>query len=77
MRATFDNMERLVFESPFELSIQDAFTALGTDAGTIISFATQLRTVINTYAAEADKVQHHTPPGVTVTINPDGTVTVT
>jgi hypothetical protein len=76
-RSAFLNIDRLVWQNPWGLTPQQAFDALGTRAGSLVTYQTRLATFINQNTpGTANDVATIKPAGVTITVNGDGTVTL-
>lgn len=75
-RGVFLNCDRYIWSNPHGLTPQEAFTSLNARAANCLAVVTKLAQLLNTYAPDRWKVASSKPPGVTLTSNPDGTVTV-
>ena len=64
----------LIYKNPHKLTVQQAFTALGTDAGTAHNLFLAISQILNSAVANSAPA---IPAGLTITVNQDGTVTVT
>ena len=76
MRAAFISTDKLIWENPFGLTPQDVFTSLGRRGESVVNHLTALRQAVNATAPVGSGVASSKPGGVTVTLNPDGTVTL-
>jgi hypothetical protein len=75
LKNSFDNAQRLVWQNG-SLSPQEVFDALGTDAGELVALSAALAAFINSVAPENKQVASLKPADVTLTVNEDGTVTL-
>lgn len=76
--SAYNNVDNLVWNNPYGLTAQQVFDGLGTNAGTLVDASNALKTCINraTWPA-AKQVTSSKPANCTVTVNGNGTVTLT
>lgn len=75
MKAAVANCQMLVFRNPFGLAPQAVLDGLGADAASLFTYAADIVTLLNKAGVDAP-ITSVVPEGVTVTINPNETVTL-
>lgn len=76
LRAAFDNGQMLVWENPYGLTPQEVFTALGENAGAMVAVSNATIAYINALAPEEKHIASKKPAETVLTVNEDGTVTL-
>lgn len=75
MRSALENTEMLIWRNPFGLEPQAVFDLLGTNAGPLLALKAAVLPLLDA-AFPGEVVDRLKPDGVTLTVNDDGTVTV-
>jgi hypothetical protein len=76
MRSGYVNADTVVWNNPYGLTPAEVFAAMGTKGGSLVSFLTQVKNTVNAVAPASHDVESSKPAEVNVTINGDGTVTL-
>ncbi len=76
MRASYINADDVVWNNPYGLTPAEVFAAMGAMGGSLVSFLTQVKNAVNAAAPASHDVTSSKPAEVVVTINGDGTVTL-
>lgn len=75
IRASLENVERMIWANPFGLSPQEVFDILGTRAGPLLALkATLLPILVASFPGQA--IGRLKPDNVTLVVGEDGTVTI-
>ena len=75
-RAMFDGLQRLVWQNPYALAPQQVFDIIGTRGKDLLTWATDLAAMVAKHVSVDKRLVSLKPAGVVVTINADGTVTL-
>lgn len=74
LRSAWGNANALIWQNPYGLTPQQVFDALGTKAGLLLALSQQIVPLLE--AADAEELPVLRPEGVVITVNQDGTVTL-
>lgn len=74
LRGAWGNANALIWQNPYGLTPQQVFDALGTKAGLLLALSQQIVPLLE--AADAEELPVLRPEGVVITVNQDGTVTL-
>jgi hypothetical protein len=79
-KAQLNNIQTYVWNSPYRATPQQVFDEIGTRGGSLVAYVVTTLSYLNSvrlrFKNPGEEIKNLKPPGVIVTVNPDGTVTL-
>ena len=75
LRASLENVERMIWQNPYGLTPQQTFDVLGTKAVALLQLKAAMLPMLDA-AFPGEKIDRLKPENLTIRMNEDGTVTI-